>query len=75
MDELGIDAEWVVAKAEVSYRAPVTSGLECRCYTSAEQRESFRQGVQNHGKGKMLLEIVVGERLAVLTATYIAITR
>jgi thioesterase domain-containing protein len=76
MDELGIDADLVVAKAEISYRAPITSGLECRCRVSAEQRESFARAAREQGKGKLRLEVVVGDRpQAILQSTYVAVGR
>ena len=74
MDELGIEAELVVARAEIRYRAPVNGELECSCACSEVQRESFRQGVAAVGKGKLVLDIEVGgDRQAVLQATYIAV--
>jgi len=74
MDELGIEAELVVARAEIRYRAPVNGDLECSCACSAAQRESFRQGVAAVGKGKLVLDVEVGgDRQAVLQATYIAV--
>ncbi len=74
LDELGIEAELVVARAEIHYRAPVSGDLECSCACSEVQRESFRQGIVEVGKGKLLLDIEVGDdRQAILRATYIAI--
>ena len=37
MDELGIEAELVVARAEIRYRAPVNGELECSCACSEVQ--------------------------------------
>ena len=74
LEEFGIEAELVVARAEIRYRAPVNGELECSCSCSAAQRESFRQGIAEAGKGKLLLDIEVGgDRQADLQATYIAI--
>jgi thioesterase domain-containing protein len=74
MAELGIEAELVVARAEIRYRAPVSGDLECSCTCSAAQRESFRRGIDEVGKGKLVMDIEVGgDRQAVLQATYIAI--
>ncbi len=76
MDELEMDGDLVVARAEISYRAPITSVLECRCCVSAVQRESFAQGLRDLGKGKLLLEVEVGDRPhAILKAAYFAVTR
>jgi len=74
MDELGIEAELVVAGAEIRYRAPVSGDLECSCTCSEVQRESFRRGIDEVGRGKLVMDIEVGgDRQAVLKATYIAI--
>lgn len=74
MAELGIEAELVVARAEIRYLKPVSGDLECSCACSAVQRESFRQGVAALGKGKLVLDVEVGaDRQAVLQATYIAV--
>lgn len=76
MDELELDGDLVVAKAEISYRAPVTSALDCRCHVSAQQRDAFARGLLDSGKGKLLLEVEVGDLPhAILQATYIAIGR
>jgi thioesterase domain-containing protein len=74
LDELGIQAELVVARAEIRYRAPVSGNLACSCTCSEAQRASFRQGIDEVGKGKLVLDIEVGgDRQAVLQATYIAV--
>jgi len=44
MDELAMDGDLVVGKAEISYRAPVKADLECHCQATAEQRQSFLAG-------------------------------
>lgn len=74
MQELGVEAELVVARAEIRYRAPVSGELECSCTCSTAQRESFQQGVVEVGKGKLQLDIEIGsDRQAVLQATFIAV--
>jgi thioesterase domain-containing protein len=74
MDELGIEAELVVARAEIRYRKPISVDLECSCACSSAQRESFRESVDALGKGKLVLDVEIGgDRQAVLQATYIAI--
>jgi len=75
LDELGVEADLVVARAEIRYRAPVSGDLECSCVCSEAQRESFCQGIDEVGKGKLLLDIEVGDdRQAILQATYIAVS-
>jgi thioesterase domain-containing protein len=74
MKELGMVGDLVVAKAAISYRAPVTAELECRCFTTAQQRDSFQQGWHDSGKGRLSLEIEVGDKpQAILQASYVAV--
>ncbi len=76
MDELAMDADLVVGKAEISYRAPVKADFECHCQATAEQRQSFLQQFRDRGKGRLALEITIGELpLATLKATFVAIAR
>jgi thioesterase domain-containing protein len=74
MDELAMDGELVVGKAEISYRTPVDGGLECLCQATAEQRQAFLRQFQEKGKGRLALEITVGESpQAILKATFVAV--
>ncbi len=74
MDELRIAGDLVVAKAGIDYRAPITSALNCHCRVSAEQHDSFKQGVQDFGKGRLELNIQVGDRpQAIMVATFVAV--
>ena len=76
IDEAGLDADLVVARAEIAYRAPVNGDIECRCSATAAQRESFVQAIKGRGKGKLLLEIAVGDLpQASLQATFVALAR
>ncbi len=74
LEAAGADAELVVARAEIKYRAPVTGALECKTLAPAAARESFLADLASSGKGLIELEIGVGERpSAILSATYCAI--
>lgn len=74
MEALEIGGQLVVARAEISYRRPVTADLICRCRCNEEQRRVFAQGLRQHGKGSLLLDVEVGdEPAALLRATYCAI--
>ena len=76
IDEAGIDADLVVARAEISYRAPVNGDIECSCGVSVEQRELFLQTIHERGKAKLSLDIAVGDLpQASLLATFVAIAR
>lgn len=76
IDHFGLDAELVVGKGEIRYRAPVRGPIECRTACSGAERDAFVAGVRDAGKGKMRLEITVGDGPeAVLDATYVALRR
>lgn len=76
IDTLQLDAELVVGKAAIRYRVPVRGPIECRAACSVAAREAFAAGVRDAGKGKMRLEITVGDGpAAVLDATFVAIRR
>jgi len=76
LDQYKIDAELVVAKAEIKYRAPVTTDLGCNANVSIAARELFLQGIREQGKGRLVLDIEVGDLpQAVLQATFYAVTR
>ena len=76
LGEYGVDAELVVAKAEIRYRSPVTGDLQCKTCAGAAARESFIKGVRDRGKAVLLLDVEVGDRPdALLQAAYCAIAR
>ena len=76
LDAMEIEAELVVAKAEIRYRAPVTGDLQCNTAAGVDERDAFLLDVRERGKGVLQLRINVGERPdAVLDATYCAIVR
>ena len=76
LEAAGIDADLVVARAEIRYRAPVTGELRCRAGSDAPARETWLEAVRHRGKGVLPLEIKLGERpQAVLQAEYCAILR
>ncbi len=76
LEQTGVAAELVVAKAEIRYRAPVSGDLRCSTRADAVERAAFLGGVRDDGKGVLLLNIDVGDRPeAVLQATYCAIAR
>lgn len=75
LQQLDFATDLVVARAEIRYRAPVTGDLECRASVDASQREAFLQAVRDRGKGRLLLEIKVGDRpQAVLQGTFVAVS-
>ena len=76
LEQTAVDADLVVAKAEIRYRAPVKGDLRCKTAASASQRDSFLQDVQSKGKGRLLLEVEVGDLpCALLKASFYAVAR
>jgi len=76
LGEHKVDAELVVAKAEIRYRAPVTGDLQCRASADEKQRALFLRGVREQGKGILALNIAVGDGpQAQVQATYCAVAR
>lgn len=76
IDEFKLDAELVVGRAEIAYRAPVTGDLDCRCGTDTAQRDTFLAEFRDRGKGRLVLDIDVGDRpQASLQATFVAVAR
>lgn len=76
LEQLEIDAELVVAKAQIRYRAPVTGDLECHCDADEAARDAFVQGIENQSRGIIELAVDVGsEPAAELIATYCALAR
>ena len=76
LEAMDIEADLVVARAEIKYRAPVTGELRCRSGTDAQARENWLEAVRHRGKGVLPLVIELGERpQAVLQAEYCAILR
>lgn len=76
IDDSNIDADLVVGRAEISYRAPVTGDIDCHCDINDQQREAFLQTFHERGKAKLVLDIGVGDLpQASLQATFVAIAR
>ena len=76
LDEAGVEADLVVGKAEIAYRAPVQTDLDCHCKADDDERGAFLDGLRERGKGRLALEIRVGDLpQAQLSATFVAIAR
>ena len=76
LEEMHIDADLVVARAEIKYRAPVTGDLRCRTGAAAEARDAFLRDLGERGKGVLPLVVELGDKPeAVLQASYCAIAR
>ena len=74
LEDAKLDAELVVAKGEIRYRAPVNGELRCAADAEAGARDAFLQATREQGKGLLSLEITVGDApQAVLNATFCAL--
>ena len=65
-----ISCELVVSKAEIRYLRPVVGDIECRCEVADTVINQFIDYYENKGRSRIMLEIMVGDRLATLNATY-----
>jgi len=76
MDQLGMDGELVVSRAEIKYRAPVTGPIECRAVAGEAEIGEFQDSFNNTGKGRLSLTIEVGDApQAVLAGTFYAVAK
>ena len=76
LDQVQVDADLVLARAEIRYRSPVTGDLHCRTGLDSALRESFLRDIENSGKGLLPLVVEIGGGPdAVLEAKYWAIAR
>ena len=74
LEDAALDADLVVAKGEIRYRAPVTGDLYCATDVDAAARDSFLRDTRARGKGILQLEISVGDApQAILSATFCAL--
>ena len=74
LDELDLEAELVLSKAEIRYHAPVTGDILCACSCGEAERDRFEKGIRERGRGKIVLDVTVGEASqAVLQATFGAV--
>ncbi len=74
LESFGVDAELVVSKAEIRYRAPVSGELRCFVRAGDSARDAFLAGVREQGKGMLELDIEVGDLpSARLRASYCAL--
>lgn len=73
LEQAGIAADVVMAKADIRYRKPVNGDIHCHCDCEQAALHTFIQQVNQRGKGRLLLTVKVGENAeASLTANMVA---
>lgn len=76
VDQAGMQADIVMAKAEIRYRRPVKSAIECVCHCDPEVSAAFLQHLAERGRTRLSLIVEMGEAAdVVFSATMVAIQR
>lgn len=57
----GLDADLVVAEANICYRAPVRKDIVCHCALSDAAARAFVDDLAGKGRSRATLEVAVGE--------------
>ncbi len=64
IDEAGLDAELVIAKASIRYSAPVRGAIRCCCRLNTEQIQRFIAALRTQGRAHIQVEVDIGEESA-----------
>ncbi len=73
MELKGIEGDLVVGKAEIRYRLPVESDINCYCQVSDKHVNEMVGRLAQSGNGRLKLDIVIGDKAAVLSAMYVVV--
>jgi thioesterase domain-containing protein len=69
----GLEAELVIASANIRYIRPVADDIECRCTTGKRKIEQFIDSLASGRKGKLDLEVSINNDRAILKALLVAL--
>lgn len=61
IDRAMIDADLVVAAADIRYRAPIRDDIRCDCTVSAHEAEDFVRQLRQDGRARLAVTVRVGE--------------
>lgn len=76
LEQAGINADVVMAKAEIRYKRPVHSDIICNCECAPETSAVFLKQLNSRGRARLSLLVDIGEDSeAVLSATIVAIIK
>jgi len=68
--DAGLDAELVVAEADIRYRAPIQATIVCRGAITADRQRSFVERLRGEGRARIDVRVEIGDGpAAVLEAT------
>jgi thioesterase domain-containing protein len=59
--EQGLEAELVIARADIKYRAPVQGTIHCECRLSKNQLQKFFDGLVKKNHARLEAEVNVGK--------------
>jgi thioesterase domain-containing protein len=68
----GLDAELVIANAEIRYAKPITSDIECNCHAADSTQESFIKSLSAGRRSKLELTVSINGGRAELHALMVA---
>ncbi|MCB1774662.1 MAG: YiiD C-terminal domain-containing protein [Gammaproteobacteria bacterium] len=57
----GLDADLVVAKATIRYRAPVRGDIVCHAALDADAARDYLQRLEQNGRARILVTVAVGD--------------
>lgn len=60
-DEAGLDAELVIAKANIQYKKPIVDEIVCACQLSQNNEQLYLEQLKKHHKAKIILNVSCGK--------------
>lgn len=67
LQDAGYKAELVLAEANIRYRSPIKENLRCQARLDEAERLSFLDKLQQQGRSRLVLEVVINREAAVWT--------
>ena len=64
IDAAGLDAELVIAEANIRYRAPVRGRIRCSCSLKSNQIQDLVADLRARGRARIGVEVDIGEEPA-----------
>ena len=64
IEEAGLDAELVIAEADIRYRAPIRGRIRCCCRLNPNQIQDLVADLRIRGRARIQVEVDIGEEPA-----------